>query len=240
MRCPRATLARASSISAPGSATASDQESGTRSRTRPPSSRCTGTPSARPLRSQSAISTAARANGLPCTRRAISRRNRLDARRVAPDQPRRDIALDGGGDGLRGLLAPRRPAQARRLAPSHEPVRCLQPHEDEVHRLEGREGHLVRALDRDVGLDHPHVGDLHAAISSRIACLRSERVGCWWTRPARNRASGDASISMLPARPSSTISVARTPTGTCTKAGLGHSFKEGARRRGPTLAKNEG
>ena len=75
MRCPRATFSRASATSASRPDTASDHDSGTRSRTRPPSSRWTGTPSARPLRSHSAISTAARANGLPCTRLAISSRS---------------------------------------------------------------------------------------------------------------------------------------------------------------------
>ena len=73
MRWPRATFSRASLTSASALSTASDHDRGTRSRTRPPSRRCTGTPSARPFRSQSAISTAARANGLPRTRFAISR-----------------------------------------------------------------------------------------------------------------------------------------------------------------------
>src|SRR5438132_2607023 len=73
MRWPCATFSRASATSASGLSTASDHERGTLSRTRPPSRRCTGTPSALPFRSQSAISTAARAKGLPCTRLAISR-----------------------------------------------------------------------------------------------------------------------------------------------------------------------
>src|SRR6266576_3833406 len=44
----------------------------------------------------------------------------LDARRVAADEPGRDVALEHDLHGLRRLLAPRRAAEARRLAPADE------------------------------------------------------------------------------------------------------------------------
>jgi len=86
---------------------------------------------------------------------------RLDAGRVAPDEPRRDVALDRDGDRLRRFLAPRRTAQTRGLAPADEAVGGLEADEGEVDRLERREGHLVRALDRNVGEDDADVGELH-------------------------------------------------------------------------------
>src|SRR5262249_30659969 len=75
------------------------------------------------------------------------------------------------------------------LAPANETVCRLQASEDEVDRFERRKGHLVRAGDGDVGLNHPHCGDLHRT-SSRIALL----VATVWPR---SEASDDASLSFL-------------------------------------------
>src|SRR4029077_10449649 len=68
----------------------------------------------------------------------------LDQSRIAPDEPRCDVALDGDGDRLRRFFAPRRAAQARGLAPADEAVDRLEANEGEVDGLERRERHLVR------------------------------------------------------------------------------------------------
>ena len=107
---------------------------------------------------------------------------RLDLRGVAPGEPRRDVALDRDRDRFRRLLAPRRAAQARGLTPAHEAVSRLDSDKGEVDRRQGREGHLVRALHRNVGEDHADAGDLHRAHSasgafSRAAPGRSNRPG---------------------------------------------------------------
>src|SRR2546426_3247804 len=99
---------------------------------------------------------------------------RLDPGCVATDEPRRDVALDRDRDRFRGLLAPRGPAQARGLSPAREAVRRLDAHEGEIDRLEGREGHLVRALHGNVGEGHPDVGDLHG-FTRRRGSLRERR-----------------------------------------------------------------
>src|SRR5262245_14512412 len=88
---------------------------------------------------------------------------RLDLRGVAAREPRRDVAFDRDRDRFRRLLAPRGTAQARGLTPADEPVRRLDADEGKVDRLEGGEGHIVRAPDRNVGEDDPDASDLHRA-----------------------------------------------------------------------------
>src|SRR5262245_26754116 len=80
---------------------------------------------------------------------------RLDLRGVAAREPRRDVAFDRDRDRFRRLLAPRRTAQARGFTPADEPVRRLDADESKVDCLESGEGHLVRALDGNVGEDDP-------------------------------------------------------------------------------------
>src|SRR5206468_4840106 len=92
---------------------------------------------------------------------------RLDPGGVAAGEPRRDVALDRDRDRLRRLFAPRRPAEARGLSPAREAVRRLDAPEGEMHRLERREGHLVRAFHGDVGEGHADVGDLHRVTRRR-------------------------------------------------------------------------
>ena len=96
-----------------------------------------------------------------------------------PREPGRDVALDDRGDGLRRLLAPRRTAQAGRLAPAHLPVRGLEADEDEVHRLECREGHLVGTAHGDVcPQSRARPRDLHGRITTRRRSGRCERRLC--------------------------------------------------------------
>ena len=178
IRWPRATFSRASATSASPLATASDQDSGTRSRTRPPSRRCTGTPSARPLRSHSAISTAARAKGTALHAPGHFKPERLDLRGVAAAQPGDDVPLQRGGDRLRRLLAPGRAAEAGRLAPADQAVARLDPHEHEVHGRQGGERHVMGTRNRDIGQDQPDVGDDHVCEGRATARGGTARAGC--------------------------------------------------------------
>jgi len=97
---------------------------------------------------------------------------RLDARRVAADEPGRDVALEHDLHGLRRLLAPRRAAEARRLAPADETAARLDPHEGEVDRLQRGERHLVRTLDGDVRQPHADVRDRQVGTTQRISRSR--------------------------------------------------------------------
>ena len=91
---------------------------------------------------------------------------RLDPGGVTAGEPRRDVALDRHRHRFRRLLAPGRAPEARGLAPAGEAIGRLDADEGEIHCFQRGEGHLVRALDRDIGEDHADVGDLHGAHSA--------------------------------------------------------------------------
>src|SRR5262249_25031150 len=94
-------------------------------------------------------------------------------------------------DRFRRFLAPRRPAEARRFTPADEAIRGLDAHEGEVDGLERGEGHLVRALHRNIGEDDPDVSDLHRA-------GRANRPG---SKSGRSRGASRSSTHPPPWRP---------------------------------------